>query len=105
MTRSDRLQLLKDRVAQTSQAQVARAIGYKPTTVSLILSGSYGGNPDTVLERVAEIYGNETVACPLLGAIRLGTCADHRRMARPGGNHMRVQQFRACRACERGGKS
>lgn len=101
MTKADRLQLLKAKVAESSQAQVARDLGYTSATISLVINNKYPGNPDTVLERVAEIYGSETVPCPLHGEISLGACADHRRRARPGGNHTRVQQYRACKACQR----
>jgi hypothetical protein len=102
MTKADRLQLLRAKVAESSQSKVAKALGYKPATISLVLSGNYPGSPDTVLERVAEVYGSETVPCPLHGELSLGTCAEHRRRLRPGGNHERVQQYRACKACERG---
>ncbi len=102
MTESDRMQLLRAKVAESSQSKVAKALGYKPATISLILSDNYPGSPVTVLQKVAEVYGSETVPCPLHGELSLGACADHRRRARPGGNHERVQQYRACKACERG---
>jgi len=109
MTKNDRLALLKKKVAESSQAAVAREIGYSPGTVNQILHDNYAGCPDVVLQRVSEVYGNETLTCPFLGQITLGQCAQHRKQARPGGNHLRVKQYRACRACphnpKNGGKT
>lgn len=109
MTKNDRLILLKNKVAESSQAAVARELGYSSPAVSQVLHGKYKAGLDAFLKRVAEVYGDETLTCPLLGEITLGQCAQHRRQARPGGNHLRVKQYRACSACpnnpKNGGKS
>lgn len=102
MTTTDKLDLLRQKVAETSQAQVARQLGYAPTTISQVLSGSYAGNLDHVLLRVEEVYGNTTVSCPGLGEeIALGRCAEWRKKAKDfaATNPQRVRMYRACRQC------
>jgi len=105
MTTSDRLQLLRDKVAQHGQAQVARQIGYASSTISQILSGKYAGDPTNVLAKVEEVFGNSTVHCPYFGTpIPLATCAGHRSKPFAATNPQRVQLYRACRHCPNGGQ-
>ncbi|WP_321367650.1 helix-turn-helix transcriptional regulator [uncultured Desulfuromusa sp.] len=107
MTTSDQLQLLRDNVAELGQGVVAKRIGYASSTISQILSGSYAGNPDKVLQKVEEVFGNSTVHCPYFGyPISLADCAKHRNRPFAATNPQRVQLYRECNRCpHNGGKS
>lgn len=110
MTTSDQLLLLRDKVAELGQAEVARRIEYASSTISQILGGSYAGNPDNVLAKVEEVFGTSTVNCPYFGyPIPLSACAKHRTRPFAATNPQRVQLFRACHSCphnpKNGGKS
>lgn len=97
---SARRETLLRAVAQHGQAAVARAIGRSPSAVNQVLHGTYQGSPDAILEAVAEAYGNERVACPVLGDIPLVQCNDERRRTefRPT-SEIRVRLWEACKAC------
>ena len=103
MTQSDRLELLRTKCAETSQAAVARALGYKPSTICQVLNGTYQGSADKVLTRVEEVYGGTTVNCPVvMGDITLGKCAEHRKRPFASTNPLRLLFHRTCPKC--GGK-
>lgn len=105
MTTSDKMQLLRTKVAELGQAEVARRIGYSSSTISQVLSAKYTGDPATVLNKVEEIFGNSTVDCPYFGhPISLAVCAGHRARPFAATNPQRVQLYRACRNCPHGGK-
>ncbi|MDY0212583.1 MAG: helix-turn-helix transcriptional regulator [Desulfuromonadaceae bacterium] len=99
MTSPDLHNLLRQRVDATSQAHVAREIGYSSATISQILSGKYGGDSSLVMARVEEVYGATTVQCPVLGEIPLKKCASHSRREFAATNPLRVSLHRACRTC------
>lgn len=103
MTQPDLLQLLRDKCAQLSQAEVARRLGYSPTAISQVLSGTYGGESSTILARVNEVFGSTVVSCPILGEISLGKCAEIRRRPFAATNPTRVALYRACRTCSQNG--
>lgn len=104
MTTTDLMQLLRQKCEEYSQSRVASALGYSPGAISAALKGTYnGGKMDLLLRRVAEVFGSETVSCPILGEIPLGKCAFHRRREFAATNPMRVTLWRACRQCEKEG--
>ena len=104
MTTTDRMQLLRKKCDETSQAQVARRLGYSPSAINQVLKGEYKGDPAQILTRVEEIFGSSTVNCPICGEIPLGTCARNRRLPFAAINPHRVKQWRECRTCEMEGK-
>jgi transcriptional regulator with XRE-family HTH domain len=103
MTREERLQLLADMCRKHGQAEVARRIGKSDSAVSQILSGSYQANPDGILQRVEEVFGTTVVACPVLGNILLGVCAEKRKLPFAATNPRRVQLYAACQNCKERG--
>lgn len=103
MSNDDRLNLLRKAIAESSQAVVSRALGYSPSTISQIVSNSYAGDPSAVLQRVEEVFGNETIECPTMGTIPLGQCAETKRRPFAATNSQRVQQFKACKSCSQNG--
>ena len=96
---TDTMALLTKAVKNHGQAAVARRIGYSASAVSQALAGKYGGSLDNLLQRVAEIYGNGTVPCPVMGEIPLRRCAEERRKAFGATNPQRAQLFVTCPQC------
>ena len=101
MTKPDAMKLLIEKVAETSQAKVAKAIGVSGATISLILSGNYPAAPDEILKRVVEVFGGISVDCPVLGEIPSSQCAEERKKPFAATSHQRVALWKACQACER----
>ena len=91
--------LLQKAVAAHGQAAVARALGYSASAVCQVLSGTYGGSLDNLLLRVAEVYGDGTVHCPVMGEVPLSRCAEERRKPFCASNPQRVRLWRACQGC------
>lgn len=96
---SDRMNLLKKAIASDGQAVVARRIGYSVSAVNQAMHGKYAGSMDNLLKRVAEIYGNGTVRCPIMGEISLQQCAGERRKEFAATNPQRVKLHIACKQC------
>ncbi len=99
MTANDRMKLLREKITERGQAQVARELGYSASAINQVLHDKYQGSLDNLLERVAEVYGSESVDCPMQGEIPLGKCAAERRRPFAATNAQRVRQWRACRNC------
>jgi len=99
----DWIDVLARECAATSQNRVARRLGRSASLVSTVLRGSYRGDMAAVEERVRGVLMRSTVACPALGEIPAHVCQDWQGQARrfSGVNALRVQMFRACRACPR----
>jgi transcriptional regulator with XRE-family HTH domain len=92
--------LLRKMVATYGQAEVARLIGYSPSAISQALKGSYGAGLDRILMRVAEVFGDGTVRCPIMGEIPLKRCAEERKKPFGVSSPQRVRLWLACRKCE-----
>ncbi len=103
MTQSDRMELLTKAVAEYGQAAVARKLKYSASAVNQILKGKYAGNTDKLLQKVAEVYGADTVQCPVMGEIALSKCADERRKPFAPSSPQRAKLWRACKECEQRG--
>jgi hypothetical protein len=102
MTQPDRLELLRQKCQETSQAEVARRLEYSPSAINQALKGSYQGDLTNLLTKVEEVFGQSTVNCPVVGEITLGKCAEHRKRPFAATNPIRVELFRRCQNC--GGK-
>lgn len=103
MTQPDLMKLLENKVVELGQAQVARMIGYKDSAICNLLKGKYKAAPDAILQRVREVFGAESVICPVLGEISLGQCADERKKPFAATSHQRVALWKACQKCEHNG--
>ena len=101
MTQPDLMDLLRQKVAELGQSEVARRIGKSPSAVSQVLSGSYKGSPAVILQRIEEVFGQTMVVCPPLGEISMGRCAEIRKRPLVATNPFSVQMWRACQKCER----
>jgi hypothetical protein len=94
------MKLLKEKIAESSQSKVAAALGYSSAAISNLVNGKYGANGDTILQRVRELYGGESVDCPELGEITLGECSGHKKRT-PTTDSYYARMYRACQKCER----
>ncbi|MDH3976443.1 MAG: helix-turn-helix domain-containing protein [Deltaproteobacteria bacterium] len=94
------LELLNKAVNASSQAEVSRKLGVSSTTISLVLKGKYGASTDAIEKKVREVYGNESVDCPVMGEIALALCAEKRRLPFSASSPLRVRLFKACKVCE-----
>lgn len=103
MTKPDAMSLLKEKVSELGQAEVARRLGKSDSAISQILSGKYQASPDEILKRVVEIFGGLSVECPVLGEIPLAKCADERKKPFAATSHQRVALWKACQTCDRKG--
>lgn len=93
-------ELLEKAIAETNQASVARRLGYSSSALSQARSGTYKGSTVNLAQKVIEVYGNETVECPVLGQIPLSRCAEERVRPFSTANPERVRLFGACGNCE-----
>lgn len=95
----DALDALLELKTHHTQAEIARRIGVSDGTISNALKGRYIGNVDALAERIRGELLNQTVDCPILGQITSRICQDERKKPFHTANPMRVQLWRACRAC------
>lgn len=70
----DWLSILRSAVEAKGRAQVCKDIGYRKTTLSLILNEKYPANTEKVRDRVVAKYGTGERDCLLLGLITLTEC-------------------------------
>ncbi len=98
---SDRMELFGKMYAEKGQAQVARDLGYSAAVVHGMIRGTYPGDGEKFLEKVAEVYGAEFVDCPVLGEITLKRCSRERKTPFSAASPLRVQLHRACKSCGR----
>jgi len=102
MTRPDSMQLLREACEATSQADVARKLGYSPSAINQVLKGSYP-DPANILALVEKEYRKEaTINCPVVGPITPAKCIEHRKRPFAATNPTRVALYRRCPSC--GGK-
>jgi transcriptional regulator with XRE-family HTH domain len=104
MTKEDRRALLLRTIEEKGQAATARALGVSASALSQIKKGTYGADMTRILQKVGEIFGSETVNCPVMGAISLKRCAEERRKPCAATSPQRVRLWQACRECEGSGR-
>lgn len=100
MNEKDALSLLRQKVKESSQAEVANRLGYSKATVSLVLNEKYNGNLNSVSLKIKEVFGGLKVSCPVLGEIDLSECAENKRQPFSATNPLRVRLFKACKSCK-----
>jgi hypothetical protein len=95
------LDLLKKAVTEAgNQAAVARELGYSPAVISQALQGIYPGDTEKLAAKVIEVYGNETVECPLLGVITLAKCVKNQQLPFSSANPLAVEIWATCPLCK-----
>lgn len=96
---ADALAALIELKVHHKQSDIARRIGVSEGTISNALKGRYIGNVEALAERIRGELLNQTVDCPILGQITTRICQDERKKPFHTANPMRVQLWRACKAC------
>ena len=96
----DALTLLKQKVNDLTQGEVAKRLGYSKATISLVVNEKYNGDLNSVLSKVKEVFGGLKVNCPVLGEIDLAECAENKRQPFSATNPLRVRLFKACKSCK-----
>ncbi len=90
----------------SSQARVAKQMGYSAATISLVLGCTYSGDLSGVEEAFKSAFEGALVTCPALGGITAQVCRDWRKRAQhfvPSSTRSGLM-FRACNACARNQK-
>lgn len=92
------LTVLRDECAATSQARVARRIGYTPGVVSGVLKGTYKGDLTAIQKAVRGALMSETVNCPVLGDLPADRCLKIQKQPFAATNPERVRLWKVCRS-------
>ena len=90
------LMALKDK---SSQADIGRRLGVSGASLSNAISGKYIGNVDRLAERIRGELLNQTVPCPILGAVTTRICQDERAKPFAATSPQRVLLWRTCKTC------
>jgi DNA-binding transcriptional regulator YdaS (Cro superfamily) len=95
--------VLRESCEGSSQAAVARRIGYSPTVVNQVLKGRYGGphggDLDAVRKAVEGALMGLSVDCPVIGELPRDRCLAYQRRGFAATNPLRVALTRACPQC------
>lgn len=96
--------ILTRQVEQKGRPTVQRELDVSPSTLSLVLSGSYPASTKKIEKKVMKIYGRDgQVRCPHLGMIDPGRCVSNWKKAQGAancGNPATVRLYLACRKCD-----
>lgn len=99
----DWIEALALECSRSSQAKVAKKLGYSGGLVSQVLNRKYPASLVTIEERFNGVFRDAVVDCPQLGILPVNECQDWR--AKSGtfsvGNPQRTAMFRACNRCPR----
>lgn len=89
---------IADEANRTSLTQTAKRLDYSASTISQVISATYGGDLSRV-ERVANgALMGATVVCPVLGEIARNRCESEQRKPRRVANSTSLKLYRACRS-------
>lgn len=90
----------------SSQARVAKQMGWSAATVSLVLGCTYTGDLSGVEEAFKSAFEGALVPCPALGGITSQECRDWRKRSQHfvASNTRSGLMFRACNTCPRNQK-
>lgn len=107
---TDVLAILEKAIAERNNAsgkggaaRVAAELGCTQSLISQLRRRIYT-DPARKYREIIERYGSDPdVACPTLGPITQGRCAEEKRLPFATTSAAYVRQRRACRQCERGG--
>ena len=79
--------------------KTAEAIGYSPTVVSQVLSGTYKGDLKAVQQKVEGALMGAMVDCPVIGELPRDRCLENQRMPATAANPLRPRFAKACPKC------
>ena len=95
-------EVFKKRCNETSQAHVARELGYSNAVVNLVYKEKYSGDLNKFAETVMLKYSERMqgkVNCPVLGEITKNVCLEEQQKPYNPTNFQRVALFKECAAC------
>lgn len=95
---SEWIAILAEECERSSQATVARRLGYSPAVINQVLKRTYKGDVNRVQAVVEGALMGRTVDCPVVGELPRNTCLDHQRAPFAATNAQRVRLYRACRS-------
>lgn len=91
-------ELLKEAVARSSRAAVARELGVSRPSVSMLLAGKYPGNTERMEKRILSAFGRK---CPVYGGnVTREQCAMRKMAIMPTSNPLALSKWRECQHCE-----
>lgn len=104
-TANDWLVVLQEACTGSSQAAVAKRIGYSAAVVNQVLKGTYKGDLARVQQAVEGALMGLTVECPIVGELARNRCLEYQRRGFAATNPFRVSLAKACPTCpnRRGG--
>ena len=94
---TDWISELKAECAKTSQARVAKEMGYSAATISLVLKGRYAGDLSAVERTFNGCFKNALLICPVLGELSVDRCIRYQKQKFSAVNPQRVALYKACR--------
>ena len=97
-TAEDWLQALVDECERTSQARAAKKLGISSTVVTRVLSNSYAGDTEGVIEKVRGVLLSVSVDCQVLEEIGRDRCSAEQARKLSFGNALSARVYRACRS-------
>lgn len=103
-TTVDWLEILRAKVAASSNQAVADELDVSRTTISLVLADKYPAKTDKIAAKVMDAYAR--VTCPYSGIeITHAECRTTSSANTPTSSPQAMRQWRACQGCEhKGGK-
>lgn len=95
---TDWIDELKIECTKSSQAKVAKEMGYSAATISLVLKGKYTGDLSAVERTFKGCFKNALLICPVLGELSVDRCVRYQRQKFSAVNPQRVALYKACRS-------
>lgn len=95
----DWLTVLHEACAVSTQAAVAKRIGYSATVVNQVLKGAYTGDLRSVRAAVEGALMGALVDCPVVGDLPRHRCLEYQRRGFAATNPLRVALAQACPTC------
>lgn len=90
--------VLAEACATSTQAAVAKQLGYSASAISATLVNSYRGDVGEIAERVRGLLMAAEVECPRKGRMNRNTCLQWQAKPFAPTSSDRVAMFRACRS-------
>jgi transcriptional regulator with XRE-family HTH domain len=95
----DWITVLREQCKRTSQAEVAKRLGYSAAVVNQVLKGTYKGDVNRVQQAVEGALMGMTVDCPVIGELARNRCLEYQRREFASTNPTRVTLSRTCPTC------
>mgnify|MGYP001810502792 CR=1 FL=1 len=99
MSTPEPLDVLRQKRTELGTKQVAEDLGYSESTIRVVATGNYPGDPSAIYAAVLRIYVH-VVHCPHVEkAIPVDDCRNRSSAPRPVGGRGRLEWWTACQGC------